>query len=399
MVPVFVVVLFNGIGMGIIVPILPYFAVKFGASSITVTLLFSSFAAMQFIGGPIAGRLSDRFGRRNVLIFTLFGSALAYLLLAAANSVAMLFVARLFAGLMAGNMTVANAVMVDITTAETRAKGLGRIGAALALGFVIGPILGGLLTGVHSSLADNLLPGIVSSILYVCAFGMTMFGLTETLPPERRALHLSSNQSYQPFRTSTLLRDPSKLLLLSQFFVVATALNGLVATLALWADARMHWSSSQLAYVFAITSVPVFAMQFFGIGHFARKVGEPKILAFAACLVIIGSLTIVLSPMPAVVILGLAAFFPGLVACNPVLSTILSQQTLPQHQGSTLGVANSFFGLGQVFGPVIAGAGFAAVTEEWPFYAGLVLACSVLAFALHLQARRQALAADGIEAK
>ncbi len=392
MVPVFVVVLFNGMGMGIIVPILPYFAVKFGASSLTVTLLFSSFAAMQFIGGPIAGRLSDRFGRRNILIWTLLGSALAYLILAFANSVAMLFVARFFAGLMAGNMTAANAVMVDITSPETRAKGLGRIGAAMALGFVIGPILGGLLTDIHSSLPDNLLPGLVAAALYFCAVGMTVFGLRETLPPERRALHLSSGHD-QRFRTAALLRDRGKLLLLSQFFVVATALNGLVATLALWADARMHWTSSELAYVFAITSVPVFAMQFFGMGHFARKVGEPKVLAFAACLVIAGALLIVLGHRPAWVILGLAAFFPGLVACNPVLSTILSHQTLPHHQGATLGVANSFFGLGQVFGPIVAGAGFAAVSREWPFYSGLVLAGAVLAYAIHLQARRQAVAA------
>jgi MFS family permease len=121
---------------------------------------------------------------------------------------------------MAGNMTAANAVMVDITSPETRAKGLGRIGAAMALGFVIGPILGGLLTDIHSSLPDNLLPGLVAAALYFCAVGMTVFGLRETLPPERRALHLSSGHD-QRFRTAALLRDRGKLLLLFQFFVVA----------------------------------------------------------------------------------------------------------------------------------------------------------------------------------
>ena len=394
MVPVFVVVLCNGIGMGIIVPILPYFAVEFGASSLTVTLLFSSFAAMQFLGGPIAGRLSDRFGRRTVLIVSLFGSAVAYLILAAATSIPALFAARLLGGLMAGNMTVANAVMVDITSTESRAKGLGRIGAGMALGFIIGPILGGLLTNVHGELHENVLPGLVATVLYLCAAGMTIIALKETLPPERRALHLSSGGSHQPFRTSMLLRDRSKRLLLSQFFIVAVALNGLVATLALWGEARMGWNSSTLAYVFAITSVPVFAMQFFGIGHLAGKVGEPRVLAFAACLVIAGSLTILMAETPVFAVVGLAVFFPGLVMCNPVLSTILSQKTPPQHQGSTLGVANSFFGLGQVFGPVIAGAGYAAITKEWAFYTALVLAFSVLAFALHLQAQRETLQAE-----
>lgn len=378
---VFLAVFFNAIGLGIIIPLLPYFALEFGASSFVVTLLFSTFAAMQFFAGPIAGRLSDRFGRRPILLITLAGSAVSYVILASATSIPMLFLSRVIGGLMAGNMTVAHAIVADLTTHETRAKGLGSLGGALSLGFVFGPGLAGALTGSQTGMQAHVAPGFAAAALYACAFAITMFGLKETLPPARRTGHRSNLEPHDEFRLLNMIGHRKTLLLLSQFFLVALVIGGMMSTFPLWAAARMEWTPQIVAFVMAGTSIPVVFIQLFGIGHLSRRVGEPNVLALGAAMIFVGCALIVLFPEPVIVIAGLCFFFPGITVCNPMLQTIISQRTPPHHQGSTLGVANSFFGMGQIAGPMIAGFAISAVSMEWPFFSGLVIACAVFVFA------------------
>ncbi len=143
----FLIVFIDMLGFGIVIPLLPFYGEHFGAAPHIVTLLMVSFSLMQFIAAPLLGSLSDRFGRRPVILISIAGTAGAYVLMAFADSLAMLFVARAVAGAMAGNLAAAQAYIADVTAPEDRAKGMGLFGAAFGLGFIFGPLIGGILTG------------------------------------------------------------------------------------------------------------------------------------------------------------------------------------------------------------------------------------------------------------
>ena len=172
------------IGFGIILPILPFYAQAFDATPVQIALLVAIYSAVQIISSPIWGRLSDRYGRKVILLSTLTGGAISYLWFGFAGSLASLFAARALSGAMAGNIGVAQAFMADISTKEDRAGAMGRLGAAFGLGFVVGPALGGLLIGVQPGTADFSLPCLVAAGISATA---VLLGLARLREPERRA--------------------------------------------------------------------------------------------------------------------------------------------------------------------------------------------------------------------
>src|SRR5271168_2641617 len=178
----FLIVFVDLVGFGLVIPLLPFYAVRFGASPQQVTLLLATYSLFQLFAAPLWGALSDRIGRRPVLMTSMAASALAYLWFGSATALWMLFAARALAGACAGNIAAANAYIADVTTPENRAKGMGMIGAAFGLGFIIGPALGGLLAGHNLATANLRAPGLLASALSVTAFLGVVFLLKESLP-------------------------------------------------------------------------------------------------------------------------------------------------------------------------------------------------------------------------
>src|SRR5271170_8092914 len=179
----FLIVLIDLIGFGLVIPLLPFYAERFAASPQEVTALMAVFSLMSMLTAPIWGRLSDRVGRRPVLMISMGAAALAYLWMGFANALWMLFAARALAGACAGNIAAANAYIADVTTPENRAKGMGMIGAAFGLGFIIGPALGGLVAGKDIANADLRTPGLLAAALSLTAFLGVILFLKESLPP------------------------------------------------------------------------------------------------------------------------------------------------------------------------------------------------------------------------
>ena len=182
----FLIVFIDLVGFGIIIPLLPFFAEHYAASPAMVGFLLASYSLTQFIAAPFWGRISDRFGRRPVLLITLFGAAVSYVLLGVSNSLFMLFIARGLGGFMAGNISAAFAYVADVTTPENRSRGMGAIGAAFGSGFIAGPAIGGILAGPDPINADFRTPALAAAGLSAIALVMAFFILKESLSAEIR---------------------------------------------------------------------------------------------------------------------------------------------------------------------------------------------------------------------
>src|SRR5690242_5711590 len=187
----FLIVFVDLVGFGLVIPLLPFYAERFAASPLEMTALFATFSLMSFITAPLWGRLSDRVGRRPVLMASMAAAALAYLWMAFATHLWMVFAARAFAGACAGNIAAAQAYIADVTAPEQRARGMGMIGAAFGLGFIIGPVLGGILAGNDLATADLQTPGLIAAGLSFAAF----LGVIALLPESRAAGRTPSSRN------------------------------------------------------------------------------------------------------------------------------------------------------------------------------------------------------------
>src|SRR5687767_2489675 len=195
---IILVVFIDLLGFSLIIPLLPYYAQTFNASDTTIGLLLTSYAAAQLIGAPILGRASDRFGRRPILLISIFGTFLGFLLFGFADSLTMLFASRILQGITGGNLSVAQAYITDVTDAKSRNRGLGMIGAAFGLGFIIGPALGGILSNISYSV-----PAFTASGLSFINLLLILFWLPESLTMEKRA---QRTQRRPAFSFSALLQ-------------------------------------------------------------------------------------------------------------------------------------------------------------------------------------------------
>ena len=260
----FLIVFVDLVGFGLIIPLLPFYAERFGASPQLVTILMAVFSLMAMIAAPFWGRLSDRIGRRPVLMASMAAAALAYLWMGFASELWMLFAARAFAGICAGNIAAAQAYIADVTSPEKRARGMGLIGAAFGLGFIIGPALGGLVAGNDVATADLETPGLIAAGLSAIAFLGVVLLLPESLPAAVRARQARSRFG----ALCSAFRQPVLARLLAIFFLVILAFAGMESTFALWAMREHGWGPAQIGYVFTYVGLLSAAMQ---AGQSARK--------------------------------------------------------------------------------------------------------------------------------
>ncbi|MEO6236772.1 MAG: MFS transporter [Vicinamibacterales bacterium] len=338
---IFLTILVNLIGFGIIIPLLPFYAQTFGASPLTIGLLFASFSLAQLFASPVLGAWSDKWGRRPVLIFSLVGTVVSFVMLALAHSLAMLFAARLVDGLSGGNITTARAYIGDIATEENRAKSFGMLGAAFGLGFIIGPALGGLFARISYTA-----PIWAAAAITVLATLVAWFWLPETV-------HRVNAVSGSPWRALRELSGRRELrLLFSIDFLYWGSFAVYQTTFALFGARRFGFDATHTGYLLAAFGFLGVLVQLGLVGPIVKRLGERRTLTVGLVFAAIGWGG---SAMTHSLPLFIAMLVPGAIGiglCNPSLVSLVSGAAGKHEQGRVQGAAGALESLGRTIGPV-----------------------------------------------
>jgi DHA1 family tetracycline resistance protein-like MFS transporter len=347
---VILIVFIDLLGFSLILPLLPYYAAAFGANAFVTGLLVACYAAMQFLSAPILGRLSDRYGRRPILLFSIAGTFAGFLLLGFASALWMLFASRIIDGLTGGNLSVAQAYITDVTSPKDRAKGLGLIGAAFGLGFIIGPASGGLL-----SQWSYAVPAFVAAGLSLINLLLVYLWLPESLTPEKRALMPERRPSINLQALTVALRRPftGSLLITRFFFGLAFAIFQTI--FALYALERFQLTAAQTGYVLTYVGVLSVVTQGFLVGRITKRVREDILIAISVIVMAFGLLGWALAPsvLFLLVIMAPTAVAGGLL--NTILTSTLTKAVEPQEVGGIIGISTSIESLTRVIAPILGG--------------------------------------------
>lgn len=348
---VFVIIFIDLLGFGLILPLLPYYAKQFNASSFEIGLLVAVYALAQFLAAPIFGRLSDRFGRRPVLLISLAGNILSFVLLGLAANLWMLFAARILAGIIGSNISVAQAYITDVTDESSRARGLGLIGAAFGLGFILGPAIGGLLSRFGFGV-----PSFAAAGLSALNLLMVLFWLPESLTAERRAALAQGKRP--PLTLNAMLaalRKPVVGPLLHTRFFFAIAFSTFQTIFALWGLQRLNLTAQTTGYLLTYVGFLSAFVQGFLIGRLTRRFSEPFLIFAATILMTVGLVGWALTTsLPGLLVDLIPIAFGGGVL-NTVINSAISKSVTPIEVGGTLGLAASLESLTRVFSPTLGG--------------------------------------------
>ncbi|MGB0670188.1 MAG: MFS transporter [Rhodospirillales bacterium] len=383
----FLIVFIDLVGFGIVIPLLPFYGTHFNASPATIGLLMATYSLFQLIAAPLWGRLSDRYGRRPVLLGTLGGAALAYGLLGLADNLAMLFVARALGGLMAGNIATAFAYAADVSAPESRAKAMGTVGAAFGLGFIFGPAIGGILAGSDPATANYAAPAFAAAALSVLALALALARLKESMSEEARAQARGLSRQDRRDRFRLALGNPLVALPIGLNFMAVFVFAGLETTFALWSFASFGWGPLENGYLFAYVGLLSALVQGGLVGRLARRFGETQLVRLGALGLALGIGGIPLADGLFGLGLAMALVALGFGLMAPSLASLTSRPVASTEQGGVMGVARSFSTLARVVGPVFAGFLFDTLGRDWPYFSGAVLMGLVLILSLVLLRR------------
>ncbi len=389
---IFVIVFVDLLGFSLILPLLPYYAESFGATPTLVGLLVASYAAAQLIGAPILGRLSDRYGRRPVLIMSIAGTFAGFLLLgfapelgsiladrlaigsAAALTLVLLFVSRVLDGLTGGNISVAQAYITDITDSSNRARGLGLIGAAFGLGFIIGPAVGGTL-----SVWGYALPALVAAGLSLLNLIGVLLWLPESLSASQRAE--AAARPRVPFTLAALgeaLHRPRVGPLLNIRLLFGLAFSMFQTIFALYAQTRLGMNAQQTGYVLTYVGVLAVIVQGFGVGWLTSRLADSRLIVIALATMTVSLVGWAFTPSLLALLIVLAPLAVSGGILNTVISSALTKAVPPEEAGGTLGLAASLESLTRVVAPSLGGA----LLEQLGAWAPGIFSALVLAWAV-----------------
>lgn len=380
-------VLIDFTGFGIIIPLLPFWAEHLGANPFQVGLILAVYSAAQFIFLPVLGRLSDRYGRRPIILWSLVVEAISLALTALAGSFTLLLVARFIGGLGAANLGSAQAVVSDTTSPAERAKGMGMIGAAIGVGFVIGPAIG----GGFSTLGFGA-PFWAAAVVALINAALVLAFLPETRVRQTGADHA---QTLNPFAgLGATLRQPAIVRLLAINLLYTVAFTAMEAMYPLFSQEVFGWGATQNAYIFVYVGVLMVIVQGGLVGRLAKRWGEQGLLLVGLGLLAGGLLALPLGVTLAPMLIAVGLLSVGSGAVSSMSSALTSLATDGESQGQTLSLVQSFGGLGRVVGPIAAGWVFAAGGAGAPFLAGGVIVAFALLIALPKIPLRQRPAAN-----
>jgi DHA1 family multidrug resistance protein-like MFS transporter len=357
------------VGFGIIIPVLPFYAENIGASPTQLGLLMAVYSLMQLLFAPMWGRISDRIGRKPVIMIGILGLSLSFFLMGISSSLSMLFVARIIGGILSSaNMPTVMAYVADITSSEDRGKGMGIVGAATGLGFVFGPAIGGVFskTSLH-------MPFYLAGVTSLLTFFLVLFLLKESLTKENRG---------QPNKERISLwhevKGSHSVLYFLQLFI-SLSLSGLEATFAYFAAQKAGLGTVGLGYIFMIMGLASAIVQGGLVGKMTKKFGEGSVIQVGIVVSAIGFGLILFVDSFTSAAIYLTIFGIGNGVIRPSVSALLTKSSITGH-GSTTGLLSSFDSLGRIIGPPLGGWLF-SITIGLPYISGIAL--SIIAFVLY----------------
>lgn len=423
--PVFVIILIDLMGLTIIVPLMSLYAASFGANALLIGFLGAAYPTAQVIGAPILGRLSDRFGRKPILLASQLGTFIGFILLGFANSLWMLFLARILDGLSGANVSTAQAVITDSTNEKTRTQGLGLVGAAFGLGFVVGPVI----SFISLSLGGNhyQVPAFVAAGFSLISILLTTFLLKETHKPDT-SLQLTSKREIGLSNFLAALQKPLVGFLLAAMFFQQIAFGSFQQILSLFTLSRLGLNGSGNSIIYVFVGIVVVSVQGYFIGKWSRKFGEKWLIRFGLVMISAGLLLTALTPRvpppwysrekvtaeltgernlagevtptkslqidppPAAATKGwlglgwiLLAMVPAAIGggvLQPSINSLLTRNVAPVEIGGTLGISAALLSAANALAPVIGGALFGSVGPSTPFLVSAALAFIVFLFSI-----------------
>ncbi|MFL6234091.1 MAG: MFS transporter [Thermoanaerobaculia bacterium] len=385
---VFLTILLDLIGFGMILPFLTFYAQEFHATPLRIGLLFSSYSLTQLLCAPLLGRLSDRIGRRPVLLGSIAGSALSYVVFAFAPSYAVLLLARSLSGVAAANYAIAQAYMADVSTPEGRSKAMGLVGAAFGLGFVLGPALGFMLFfSPLAHLGPRLVP-LVAAGLSTLNLLIAAAALPESLSPELRRSAAARGGSWLGF--SDLLavwRDTPLRGLMVLFFLVMLCFSMMETTLALFCQARFGFGYRETSGLFVFVGIVLVIVQGGLLGRLVRRFGERRLILSGIVLMALGLILLPVGTKLWFLLVSLLLLAVGNGIHNPSTTGLLSRLAGEESQGSTIGLSRSFGALARILGPPAGTWIFGVAGPGWPFWSAGALMLVALAVAVDVLRR------------
>ncbi|HZB43636.1 MAG TPA: MFS transporter [Pyrinomonadaceae bacterium] len=347
---ILVTVFIDLVGFGIVIPVLPYYLKNFNASPRALGLLFASYSAMQLIFSPILGRLSDKYGRRPVLLVSLIGTGIGFAVMGAATTLWMLFAGRIFSGITGGNISTAQAYIADVTAPEDRAKGMGMFGAAFGLGFIFGPALGGILSQWHISA-----PFYFASALAFANAVLLYFTLPETVTADHPARQVQRGWSHF-FRQ---LRHRRLAVVLAIYFLFVFSFSIMTTDFTYFTMYRFDYDATHNGYLFAYIGILAAVVQGALIGRLVKRYGELPLVLVGALLLTAGLVVLPFVGPAAGGLLGLlgvmTAFSFGNSFATPTLTSLASKSVGAAEQGGVMGATQSAASLARTVGPTIGG--------------------------------------------
>ena len=351
---IFTTVFIDLVGFGIVIPVLPFYAegTAFNATPRMVGLLFASYSIMQLVFSPILGGLSDKHGRRPVLLLSIIGTGIGFLVLGFAKTILMLFIGRILDGITGGNISTAQAYIADITTTENRAKGMGLIGAAFGLGFIFGPAIGGILShwGIH-------VPFIFAAVLCFANAVLLYFRLPETVTANHPAkTSAAGGRSFRHVLNS--LKEPRLGFVLIIYFLFIVAFSIMTTSFSLYTMFRFGYDATHTGYLFAYVGLIAVIIQGGLIGKLVKRFGELPLVIFGALCFAISLFAVpFVGPAAgglAALLVGGGVFSMGNSLATPALTSLASKTAGPEQQGVVLGVTQSVASLARAVGPFLA---------------------------------------------
>jgi MFS family permease len=391
--PSFVIVMttfIDMIGFGMVIPVLPFHPETVGAGALALGVLIGSFSLMQFIFSPLLGRLSDKVGRRPVILISIFSSVISFVLFALANSFTLLLLSRITAG-MATETAVAQAYISDITTEKDRAKGMGRVGAANGAGFIIGPAIGGFLSVYGLSTL-----GFVAATLTGVNFLFAFFFLPEANGRFSSDTHASSDGYW--CRLASVLKKPLIGAVFVIFFIITFAFSAIPVIVPLLGISFFGFAELEMSYFFMYIGVVQIFLQGVLIGRLNALWGEENLMIFGSLLLGLGMLCMPVYPSIVVFVVSITVISSGNGTLNTILPSFISKRTPADEQGGMLGIAQSVGSLARIPGPLIGGivAEFAGLNVAFFVSSALVMTCFFIGFKLFRAHRSSGQQKEGI---